>query len=87
MGRAGEAPAAGVAARRRGPRRRVKSALYQVIRLAINGFLRLAAGLRVRGARNLPRTGPVIVVANHLHNFDPVVVSAVLPRPVFYMAK
>ncbi|HET8627536.1 MAG TPA: lysophospholipid acyltransferase family protein [Thermomicrobiales bacterium] len=87
MGRTGEKPAAVAVARRRGPRRRVKFALYQVIRAVVNGFLRLAAGMRTTGARNMPRSGPVIVVANHLHNFDPVVVSAALPRPVFYMSK
>src|SRR5215216_5041703 len=68
-------------------RRRLKYALYAVLWLAVRTLLALLLGLRVRGARHLPRRGPVIVVANHLHNFDPVVLSASLPRPVYYMAK
>ncbi len=68
-------------------RRRVKFAAYQVLRVLVNALLRLFVGFRVTGWRNMPRRGPVIVVANHLHNFDPVVLSAALPRPIFYMGK
>jgi 1-acyl-sn-glycerol-3-phosphate acyltransferase len=34
-------------------------------------LLRLAARVRVDGLHNLPRNGPLIVVANHLSNADP----------------
>lgn len=72
---------------RRALRRRVKyvgyAGLWLVVRLALHWLL----GLRVTGARRFPRAGPVIVVANHLHNFDPIVLSAALPRPIYYMAK
>ncbi len=47
----------------------------------------LLTGYRVSGVRNVPRTGPLIVVANHLHNLDPLVVAVAIPRPVHYMAK
>lgn len=53
----------------------------------VRPLLRAAYGLEVTGARSMPRRGPVLVVANHLHNFDPVVLGAALPRPVLYMAK
>ena len=86
-GRATEEPTAPVLARRAPLRRRVKFALYQGIRIPVNGLLRAFAGFQVVGARNMPRSGPVLVVANHLHNFDPVVLSAALPRPIFYMGK
>lgn len=69
------------------PRRRLKFAAYEALRVAVNGALRLVVRLQVVDARNMPRGGPVIVVANHLHNFDPIVVNAALPRPVFYMGK
>lgn len=85
--RATEGPTTPALARRSPLRRRVKFALYQGIRIPVNGLLRVLAGFRVTGSRNMPRTGPVLVVANHLHNFDPVVLSAALPRPVFYMGK
>lgn len=68
-------------------RRRLKFAAYQGIRLPVNAALRPLIGLRIVGWRNTPPSGPVIVVSNHLHNFDPVVLGAVLPRPIFYMGK
>lgn len=68
-------------------RRRIKFVLYEVARVPITALLQLIGGFKVRGARNMPREGPVVVVANHLHNFDPIVLSAALPRPLFYMTK
>src|SRR5947209_3452308 len=43
--------------------------------------------LDVRGREHVPRTGPLVVCSNHIHNFDPVVVGAALPRGLLYMAK
>ena len=34
--------------------------------------------MRVKGARNMPRTGPVIVVANHTSHLDPPLVAVAL---------
>jgi 1-acyl-sn-glycerol-3-phosphate acyltransferase len=42
---------------------------------------------KVRGKQNVPRKGPVIVVANHLSNADPPLVSASVPRHIVFMAK
>ena len=67
--------------------RRAKFIAYQCIRWPVIGLLRLLVGFQVVGARRTPRRGPVLVVSNHLHNFDPIVLSAALPRPVFYMGK
>lgn len=41
----------------------------------------------VRGVENLPAEGPVIVTANHVSYWDPVVVGCALSRQVFFMAK
>jgi len=41
----------------------------------------------VIGLENFPREGPVIVVANHVSYWDPVVVGSALPRQVYFMAK
>lgn len=65
----------------------MKHACYYGLRLVVRLALRWLLDLRVEGAHRCPRTGPVVVVANHLHNFDPIVLSAALPRPVYYMAK
>ena len=49
--------------------------------------LRLFADWRVTGQENVPPTGPLILVANHQSNFDPPLLSASIPRPVWYLAK
>ncbi|MEO0455823.1 MAG: lysophospholipid acyltransferase family protein [Cyanobacteria bacterium P01_A01_bin.114] len=42
---------------------------------------------RIYGAANVPRNGPLLVVANHASDFDPPIVSSCVRRPVSYMAK
>lgn len=44
-------------------------------------------GLKVEGLHNLPKTGPVIVAANHVSNWDPILVGVALSRPIHFMAK
>lgn len=41
----------------------------------------------VEGRHNVPRTGPVIIAANHLSFVDSVVIPLVAPRPVVFLAK
>jgi 1-acyl-sn-glycerol-3-phosphate acyltransferase len=43
--------------------------------------------LRIEGLHHVPATGPVIVVANHLHNADPVLLAIAFPRALYVMAK
>jgi 1-acyl-sn-glycerol-3-phosphate acyltransferase len=40
-----------------------------------------------RGAYRVPKTGPVLILANHLSDVDPIVVQVAAPRPVHFMAK
>jgi 1-acyl-sn-glycerol-3-phosphate acyltransferase len=42
---------------------------------------------RVRGKQNVPREGPLIVVANHLSLADPPLLSASMSRHIVFMAK
>lgn len=42
---------------------------------------------RVRGAGNLPATGPAMVIMNHKAYFDPVIAGMIFDRPLRYMAK
>lgn len=68
-------------------RRRLKWRCYVLLRHIVRFLLFIALRMRVRGEEHVPPTGPLIVVANHLHNFDVIVLSAAMTRPVFYMAK
>jgi 1-acyl-sn-glycerol-3-phosphate acyltransferase len=60
--------------------------LYKSIR-ALLRFIFYFLGLKVEGLENIPRTGPVIIAANHVSNWDPVVVALVVKRPIHFMAK
>ncbi|MEP0889355.1 1-acyl-sn-glycerol-3-phosphate acyltransferase [Leptolyngbya sp. NM2-A1] len=42
---------------------------------------------KVYGAENVPRNGPLLIVANHASDFDPPLLSCSVRRPVSYMAK
>jgi 1-acyl-sn-glycerol-3-phosphate acyltransferase len=59
---------------------------YSIVR----GFLRIIfyfLGLKVEGLDNLPPSGAVIIAANHVSNWDPVVLALALNRPVHFMGK
>ncbi len=42
---------------------------------------------KVAGKENVPKEGAVILAANHMSNWDPVLVGVFLPRYLVYMAK
>lgn len=58
---------------------------------AIRVLVRATTRIEVEGGATLPRTGPLIVVANHTSNVDPPLVEAWLQprlgRPIQFMAK
>lgn len=43
--------------------------------------------LRTQGARNMPKGGPVLVVANHQSFLDPVICGLAVRRPMIYLAR
>ncbi len=51
------------------------------------GTLRLFSDWSVHGEENVPPMGPIIVVANHVSNFDPPLMSASFPRRIWFLAK
>ena len=42
---------------------------------------------RVRGRYRIPKTGGLLIIANHLSDIDPIVAQLVCPRPIHFMAK
>lgn len=69
------------------PHRRLKRWIYSVLRPIFLTFFRLTTRLKIEGLENVPKTGGALMVSNHLHNVDPVLLEAVFPRPVRFMAK
>ena len=47
----------------------------------------LASRYRVRGRQHVPRKGPLLIVANHLSWYDPIILALVLPRRVWFFTK
>lgn len=58
--------------------------LLQGVTLAVMHSL---GGLFVRGTENVPATGPVLLVSNHVSYLDPVAIGDACPRRVVFMAK
>lgn len=53
------------------------------------GAARLILGPRVRfeGCEKIPREGAAVLIANHRHAFDPIVMAIALKRPVHFLSK
>ena len=50
-------------------------------------FFRLYCRLKVRGAENVPPSGPVIIASNHRSMWDVPIHVVACPRPITFMAK
>ncbi len=61
--------------------------LYLFARPPVLLALRWLIGFRIEGIENVPKHGPALVISNHLHNSDPILLVAAYPRPLLWMAK
>lgn len=55
----------------------------RLLLLALRPFLQLT----IEGLENVPASGPLLVVANHAHNADPILLEMAITRPLHFMAK
>lgn len=60
---------------------------YETARAVVAPVLRTLLRADVRGAGHVPASGPVIIASNHLSFFDSIVLPAVAPRPITFLAK
>lgn len=61
--------------------------VYKIVRGSIRIYLKLFNNWIIEGQENIPVTGPVVLVANHISLWDPVFVGCSTQRVVHYMAK
>ena len=68
-------------------RRTLRGLPFRLVRAALLAVLVPLLHLKIEGLENVPPSGPIIVIGNHLHNADPVLLSVAFPRPLHFMAK
>ncbi|TCS84124.1 lysophospholipid acyltransferase family protein [Tepidibacillus fermentans] len=61
--------------------------LYRTLRRIVRIYFQLFFRFRVKGEENIPSSGPVILIANHISNYDPPVLACAIQRQVHFMAK
>lgn len=61
--------------------------LYSILKPTFWLIAHIFGRFRVSGRQHIPLTGPVLVVANHLSWYDPVVLGIIFPRRLWFMAK
>jgi len=60
---------------------------YYVVRALAKLYLMITHGLSAEGSEKVPESGPVILVANHVHANDPLALAVACKRPLHFMAK
>lgn len=60
---------------------------YKATCLFLRIYLALFHRFSAKGRELVPRDAPVILVANHCSNLDPIVIGPSFPRPLRYLAK
>ena len=66
---------------------RVDMRTYRLVRLAVGALFKVFVGPRVRGRQNVPQTGPLLLVANHLSYLEPPLIGVVLPRRLTFLTR
>ena len=66
---------------------RLGALLYWTLRNLAYLLAHLVCRYRVNGRENVPASGAVLIVANHLSWFDPLLLSIIFPRRIWYFAK
>ena len=67
--------------------RRIKGVGFWYARVVALPIFQFIFGMRIEGLENIPKSGPVLLISNHLHNFDPILLYAIVTRAPRFMAK
>lgn len=65
----------------------IRGRTFRLTRAILLLLARVLVRMRIDGIEHVPRNGGVLVIANHLHNADPLLIAIACPRPVHFMAK
>lgn len=59
---------------------------YRGLKASVESPLKRLVPIRWKGVENVPLTGGAVLVPNHFSYADPVVLGAVVPRPIWFLA-
>lgn len=65
----------------------IQGMAFRITRAILLVLTRIFLRMRIEGVDRVPRNGGVLVLSNHLHNADPLLIAIACPRPVHFMAK
>lgn len=60
---------------------------YRVVRFLVTVYLKIFNRWEIEGHDNIPVEGPVVIVANHVSQWDPLFMGCSMKRTIHYMAK
>lgn len=60
---------------------------WLIVRTIRHILLRFFGGIKVYGEKNVPKSGPLLVAANHVSFLDPPLAASAMPRKIRAMAK
>lgn len=61
--------------------------LYRFLRRVMAWLVPRLMRFRPQGLENIPKDGPFVIAANHIHALDPIIVAIIVPQHVSFMAK
>lgn len=61
--------------------------LFRIADILLFPVIRLIFRAKQKGKENIPKSGPVIIAANHLHAFDMFFISTFSRRSIRFLAK
>jgi len=61
--------------------------IYWLGYVLVNIYLKIVHSWKVKGRKNVPKKGPLIVVSNHVSYLDPPIVGSAVNRHLHFMAK
>ncbi len=60
---------------------------YRLVQQVVTQVVLISGGIRATGRRNVPKTGGVLLISNHLSFLDVFVLGLLLPRTLNYVAR
>ncbi|MBN1574453.1 MAG: 1-acyl-sn-glycerol-3-phosphate acyltransferase [Deltaproteobacteria bacterium] len=61
--------------------------IYAIILLLVKVGLKLKYSVTIKGAENIPKNGPIILLSNHTTIVDSFLLGCNVPRKIYYMGK